>query len=84
MAWPVACGSAVAARTRALQFSDGVLCVQVPDAGWRRELQALAPRYVAAINRYLKDAVSEVEFVVAARKRAATAAGNKTARRKRA
>ncbi len=84
LAWPVACGSAVAARTRALQFSDGVLCVQVPDAGWRRELQALAPRYVAAINRYLKDAVSEVEFVVAARKRAATAAGNKTARRKRA
>jgi hypothetical protein len=84
LAWPVACGSAVAARTRAIEFADGVLRVQVPDAGWRRELQALAPRYVAAINRYLKDAVSEVEFVVAGSKRSASVAENKTARRKRA
>ena len=84
MAWPVACGSAVAARTRAIEFAEGVLRVQVPDAGWRRELQALAPRYVAALNRYLKDAVTEVEFVVADRKQAAKVAENKSTRRKRA
>lgn len=84
LAWPVACGSAVAARTRAIEFTDGVLRVQVPDAGWRRELQALAPRYLAAINRYLKDAVTEVEFVVAGRKQAAQVTDGKSARRKRA
>ena len=47
MAWPVVCGSAVAERTHALTFVDGVLRVAVPDAGWRSELQALAPRYLA-------------------------------------
>ena len=28
IAWPVVCGSAVAERTRALSFEDGVLCVE--------------------------------------------------------
>ena len=52
LAWPVACGSAVADRTRALSFSDGILRVEVADVGWRRELTRLAPRYVAVINKY--------------------------------
>jgi Dna[CI] antecedent, DciA len=65
LAWPLACGSAVAARTRALEFSVGILRVQVADLGWRRELQALAPRYVAVLNRYLTEKVTRIEFVVA-------------------
>jgi Dna[CI] antecedent DciA-like protein len=64
MAWPVVCGSAVAERTRALSFQDGVLRVGVPEAGWKSELQALAPRYLAAINRYTIEAVRRIEFVV--------------------
>ena len=63
LAWPMACGSAVAARTRALEFSRGILRVEVPDAAWRSELQHLAPRYIVALNRYAKG-VSRVEFVV--------------------
>jgi len=66
LAWPVACGSAVAGRTRALGFSDGILRVEVADAGWQRELRNLAPRYVALINRYSATAVKRVEFVVKA------------------
>lgn len=66
LAWPVACGSAVAERTRALSFSDGILCVEVADAGWRRELMSLAPRYVAVINKYSAAAVKRIEFVVKA------------------
>ena len=84
LAWPVACGSAVAARTHAVEFAEGILRVEVPDAGWRRELQALAPRYVSALNRYLKGAVTEVEFLVAGRKRAASTNDGKRSRRKRA
>jgi hypothetical protein len=68
LAWPLACGSAVAARTRALDFTSGILRVQVPDAGWRRELQALAARYLAIINRYAAENVTRVEFVVPPRK----------------
>lgn len=65
LAWPVVCGSAVAERTRALTFEDGILRVEVADAGWRSELQALAPRYVAAINGYTVEMVRRIEFVVA-------------------
>jgi len=63
LAWPVVCGSAVAARTRALEFSRGVLKVEVPDSAWRAELQHLAPRYVAIANRYAAG-VSRIEFVI--------------------
>jgi hypothetical protein len=65
MAWPVVCGSAVAERTRALTFEDGVLRVEVTGIGWKAELQALAPRYVAMINRYTTEAVRRIEFVIA-------------------
>jgi predicted nucleic acid-binding Zn ribbon protein len=65
MAWPVVCGSAVAERTRALSFEDGVLRVAVANNGWRSELQSLAPRYLAMLNRYTTETVSKIEFVIA-------------------
>lgn len=65
LAWPLACGSAVAERTRTLGFEDGVLRVEVADAGWKAELQALAPRYLAILNRYTRQPVRRIEFVVA-------------------
>jgi len=64
LAWPVVCGSAVAERTRALNFVDGVLRVGVGDQGWKSELLSLAPRYLAAINRYTAEPVSRIEFIV--------------------
>ena len=64
MAWPMVCGSAVAERTRALSFVDGVLQVAVADARWKSELQSLAPRYLASINRYTVEGVRRIEFVV--------------------
>jgi predicted nucleic acid-binding Zn ribbon protein len=64
LAWPVVCGSAVAERTRAVGFEDGVLRVEVAGPRWKAELQALAPRYLAVINRYTTEAVRRIEFVV--------------------
>ncbi len=64
LAWPLVCGSAVAERTRALDFKDAVLRVEVSDAGWRREMQNLAPRYLAALNRYAGQRVERIEFVI--------------------
>jgi Dna[CI] antecedent, DciA len=66
LAWPVACGSAVADRTRALDFSGGILRVEVADAGWRAELANLAPRYLAQINKYSAASVKRIEFIVKA------------------
>lgn len=65
LAWPLVCGSVVADRTRALTFAQGLLRVEVADAGWKSELQALAPRYLADINRYTPESVKRIEFVVA-------------------
>jgi len=67
LAWPIACGSIVAERTTALDFADGVVRVQVPDAGWKKELQSLAPQYLAVMNRYTSESVKRIEFVVAGR-----------------
>jgi hypothetical protein len=64
LAWPVACGSSVADRTRALSFSEGILRVEVSDAGWQRELTHLAPRYLALVNKYSATPVNRIEFVV--------------------
>lgn len=64
LAWPLVCGSAVAGRTRALDFADAVLRVEVPDAGWKREMQSLAPRYLATLNRYAGQKVERIEFVI--------------------
>lgn len=64
LAWALACGQAVAARTRAVEFAGGILRVEVSDAGWRAELQALAPQYLAVINRYVAESVKRIEFVI--------------------
>lgn len=64
LAWPFVCGSAVAERTRAVQFADAILRVEVPDAGWKREMQSLASRYVAAMNHYAGQKVERIEFVI--------------------
>ena len=64
LAWPLVCGSAVAGRTRALEFASAVLRVEVPDASWKREMQSLAPRYLATLNRYTGQKVERIEFVI--------------------
>ncbi len=63
LAWALACGRTVAGRTKAVDFAQGILRVEVPDAGWRAELQALAPQYLAVINRYVAESVRRIEFV---------------------
>ena len=62
LAWPVVCGKDVAARTQAVSFSDGVLTVDVPDANWRAQLAAFAPRYVSGFNDLLGPVVKEMKF----------------------
>lgn len=64
LAWPLVCGSVVADRTKALEFASGILRVEVPDAGWKREMQSLAPRYLATLNRYAGQKVERIEFVI--------------------
>ncbi len=61
--WALACGPAVAARTRALDCQHGVLRVEVPDAQWRNELLGLVPQYLSTLNQFSH--VRRIEFVTA-------------------
>ena len=64
-AWPLACGSKIAARTTALGFADGVLTVSVPDDAWRQQLQSFTPQYLAALNQVVAEPVRKIEFRIA-------------------
>lgn len=68
LAWPLVCGTAVADKTRALALQAGVLQVQVPDAGWRNQLNGFALHYLEALNRIAGGKVDRIEFVLAGRK----------------
>lgn len=65
LAWPLACGSVVADRTRAVKFEDGILRVEVPDAAWREQLKSLAPQYISTLNQYVGRRIKGISFVVA-------------------
>src|SRR2546430_11235644 len=64
LAWPLACGHAVGERTRAMDFADGILRVEVPDANWPAEFKMLAPQYIAVINCYASEGVKGLELVI--------------------
>ena len=61
-AWQFAAGQAVADKTNALGFADGVLTVEVPDATWRNQLRDMAPQFLSTLNHYTR--VDMIEFVL--------------------
>lgn len=64
LAWPLACGSAVAEKTRALAFADGELTVQVPDAPWRLQLLNLTGEYLRQLREITDGRVQRLRFVL--------------------
>jgi predicted nucleic acid-binding Zn ribbon protein len=66
LAWPFACGPAVAQKTRALSFDNGVLTIEVADSGWRAQLTDMAPQFLARINQFTASRVTRLHFVISA------------------
>ncbi len=64
VAWPFICGKAVADRTEAVSFVDGVLTVRVPDATWRGQLADMTPHYVEQLRRYTGQKIVRLSFVL--------------------
>ncbi|HWZ44313.1 MAG TPA: DciA family protein [Candidatus Saccharimonadales bacterium] len=62
LAWPVVCGAEIAARTRALEFTEGRLIVEVPDTTWKYQLAAFTSRYISGFSELLGPVVKEVHF----------------------
>lgn len=83
-AWPAAVGRRLAGRTKALAFVQNRLIVEVEDALWQRNLQALSGQILANFGRTLgADAPLEIEFRIGVPRRppqrAAAAAGDDAA-----
>lgn len=83
-AWPAAVGRRLAGRTKALAFIRERLVVEVEDALWQRNLQALSAQILDNFNRTLgADAPRELEFRVGVPRRppqrAASSAGDEAA-----
>jgi len=64
LAWPLACGSDVAEKTRALSFVAGVLTVEVPDAGWKSQLFSLSLQYKSLLKGYTGQEIERIDFVL--------------------
>jgi len=69
MAWPLVCGAAVAKKTEACDFREGILRVRVPDGAWRAELASMEPQYLAGMNQVLPGRVRRIEFITAEEKK---------------
>ena len=64
MAWPLACGSAVAEKTRAIGFNQGELAIQVPDAAWRTQMLGLSGEYLRQLREITRGRVERLRFVL--------------------
>src|SRR5579864_132305 len=64
LAWPLVCGSKVAAMTSALGYADGVLTVEVPDTTWQQQLCIFNSQYLAALKQMSAQPVNAIKFVV--------------------
>ena len=65
LVWPLACGAAVADKTSAVGFEHGVLSVVVPDVLWRSQLQVFRQPYMATLNEYASEKVTDIKFILA-------------------
>ena len=64
LAWPLICGKEVAARTRAAEFANGCLTVEVSDATWAAQLKSFGPRYISGFEGLLGPVVKEMKFKI--------------------
>jgi len=64
IAWQFVCGKAVADRTEALGFADGILSIRVPDVTWRAQLADMIPHYLELLRRYTGQEVTRLNFVL--------------------
>src|SRR5437588_10792033 len=64
LAWPMACGSSVADRTRALSFEDGVLTISASDKAWCTQLLSFADSYLQALNRICPTKIAQLRFII--------------------
>jgi predicted nucleic acid-binding Zn ribbon protein len=63
-AWDFAAGRAVAEKSRVLAVEQGILQVEVPDATWRSQLEAMRPQLLHRLGQVMR--IEGIEFHTAA------------------
>ena len=62
--WPETVGPNLARRTRAVEYRDGTLLVEVEGSAWMQEMSLLKPQLIQRINARLgADVVRDVRLV---------------------
>jgi hypothetical protein len=64
LAWPLVCGKEVASRTRAVNFANDTLTIEVPDANWRNQLADFTPRYLTGLSDLIGPVVKQMRFQI--------------------
>ncbi len=62
VAWPVACGSVLAARGQPVGYERGRLTVQVADPAWREQLRSSRERLCRELARIASVDLREIHF----------------------
>ena len=65
LSWPLVAGTAIAQRSKAVAFSDGVLQVEVPDRAYQAELAGYTPHYLHQLSAASGEKVESIRFVLA-------------------
>jgi hypothetical protein len=61
-AWPVVCGTAMAARGSVVGYADGVVRIEVEDATWLRQLESMRSQLATELARIAGVRVVEIHF----------------------
>ena len=61
-AWPVACGSALAARGELLALEEGRLTIRVADAAWLDQMRAMRQHLTGELARIAAVELREIHF----------------------
>jgi hypothetical protein len=62
VAWPVACGKAMAERGAVVGYVDGVVLLQVADEVWMRQMMSMRTQLAGEMARISGVKVSEIHF----------------------
>jgi Dna[CI] antecedent, DciA len=72
VAWPVACGRALAERGTIVGFADGLVHVEVTDGAWLRQMMSMRGQLASEMGRIAGVQVRGIHFEVKGKTRGST------------
>ena len=64
VAWPVACGKAMAEHAFVVSYADGIVCLEAVDDAWMREMMNMKAHLAHEISRIAGVQVKEIRIAI--------------------